>query len=145
MEMVTLKIDDTESITCASYKDAYRSTICAIAFEYVRNQYEDKKNYINSLMNAAIKCYIEKEREDMIMVVESDYDFFIEKDDGILFDLISYYYNRDPAAPVTDQELAKKIGERLIRNYEIYCLEKIEIDIADQMEVIRDELARRAA
>ena len=143
--MVTLRINNVESITCANYKDAYNSTICTIAFEYVRNEYQNKTNYIKSLMEAAVKCYIEKEREDMIMVVESDYDFFVEKDEGALFDLISYYYNRDPSIPVTNQELAKKIGERLIRNYEIYCLEKIEIDIADQMEVIRDEQSRRVA
>ena len=125
-----------ESLIAKNYQDVYQDIINDLAYLMFRPNTIRSLKYVEELNKAAIKYLIKAEQESIKVNVDSDYDFFIEDDQGGLFDLVSYFY--ESKANFSKESMQQVIGQRIIRNYELKAMRKINRDILDAFEDIKD-------
>ena len=128
--------DGSGSMQVPNYEIGYQDLIKDLAFVQLRfaNNYSEK--YKSMLMQTAVQVFLQLEREGIKNNVKSDYDLLIEHDEGGLFDLVSYYY--DQRIKESKETILVAIGQRLIRNYEIYAEKKIRADVNELVRVMTE-------
>lgn len=143
--MVTIKIG-TQTGIYQNYRHAYNDMIFELAHYHMKRAYDVKfvMNEIDNFTKAAVKCLICAEREEIKRMVDSDYDYFIDEDEGGLFDLLQYLYHRKDDSSISDKQILQQLGERLVRNYELNALKQIDIDVNAKMVELYDEREKAA-